>query len=104
MHSYSYGRLPTSFDGLWLPNKYYNPALAGLRKADELYIPQPRIQFCGRLPLHSFPKLWNEFEDKKIKNMQRSNPFKEGLKNYFLNDLAETVHCGRAFCRNCFPE
>ena len=29
--------------------------------------------------------------------------FKNGLKNYILNDLAAEVYCGRAFCCDCFP-
>ena len=57
VRSYQYGKLPHSFDGTWVLNKYHNPATAGLRIANKLFEPNPRIKFTARLPLHSFPKL-----------------------------------------------
>ena len=104
MHSYLNGKLPGSFDGLWLPNKYKFPATANLRCANDLYIPKHRLDFTARLPLHSFPKLWNEFDDKLLLKNPSTKSFNESLKAYFLDDLASVVQCGRAFCRDCSPE
>ena len=104
MHSYLYGKLPGSFDGVWLPNSYFNQTRANLRNKGDLFVPVHRLDYTARLPLHSFPKLWNEFESDKLKKTTSANSFKEGLKDYFLDDLAETVRCGRAFCRDCFPQ
>ena len=104
MHSYLYGKLPGSFDGLWLANKFFHPDRANLRNANDLYVPKHRLDFSQRFPLHYLPKLWNDFDCAKLKNTPNHNSFRDGLKEYFLNDLDEIVYCGRAFCRDCFPE
>ena len=85
-------------------NKFHNPATAGLRIAHEFFVPKPRIDFSARQPLHALPKLWNAFDDSKLKNTVKPDAFKDGLKLYFLNDLAAHVQCNNAFCRDCFPE
>ena len=103
VHSYLYGKLPPSFDGTWVINRLHNPVTAGLRNADLLFVPKHRLEFSARLPFHSFPKLWNNFSEKKLKNTSSVNTFKEGLKCFFLNDLADVVRCRRAFCRDCYP-
>ena len=102
-HSFTQNKLPKSFDGLWSINGAYNPVAARLRRAETFFVPRARLNFSARFPLHAFPKLWNEFLDPELKNTVSVNVFKDGLKNYFLNDLAANVYCGRAFCRDCFP-
>ena len=94
---------PNSFDGLWILNRLRNPAMAELRTANELYVPWFRLKFSARLPLHIFPKVWNEFNNTQLKNIQNVKTFKEKLNHYFLDDLAPIVRCNRPFCRDCFP-
>ena len=54
----------------------------------------------ARFPLHLFSKVWNEFSDLELKS---TDTFKNGLKSYFLDDLASEVKCNRAYCTDCFP-
>ena len=104
MHTYTCSKLPTSFDETWVLNKIKHPRTADLRNADELYVPRHRLNFAARLPLHLFPKLWNEFDDFELKSTTSADTLKDGLKSYFLNDLSAEVKCNRAFCRDCFPD
>ena len=104
-HSFIQNKLPQSFNGLWTVNRIYNPVRAcRLRNADVYFVPRSRLAFSARLPLNACPKLWNEFLDPEFKNTTSITIFKEGLKKYFLDDLAAEVYCGRAFCRDCFPD
>ena len=80
MHSYMYGKLPNSFDGTWILNRLRNPNMVELRTANELFVPKFRILFSARLPLHTFPKVWNEFSNAKLKNTPNVKTFKEYLK------------------------
>ena len=77
MHSYMFDRLPPSFDGTWVLNSLRNTTNAGLRTATELYIPRHCLNFSARLPLHFFPKIWNEVNDKKLKNTMNATTFKQ---------------------------
>ena len=76
MHSYLYGKLPGSFDGIWQLNRFKNPATANLRIKNDLFIPRHRIDFTTRLPLHCLPKLWNEFESETLKNNPSTKSFR----------------------------
>ena len=96
--------MPGSFDGLWPYNRDRNERGATLRNAGDLYVPRACLAFNARLPLHSFPKLWNNFNSVALKSTVNPNIFKNNLKTYFLDDLAASVNCNRAFCRDCFPE
>ena len=104
MHSYTNNTLPGSFDGLWPLNRERNVRGATLRNAGDLYIPRARLAFNARLPLHSFPKLWNNFNNEALKLNTNPISFKNSLKTHFLDDLASSVQCNRAFCRDCYPE
>ena len=104
MHSYINNTLPGSFDGLWPLNRDRNVRGATLRNAKDLFVPRACLAFNARLPLHSFPKLWNNFNNEALKLNTNTNSFKKNLKTYFLDDLASSVHCNRAFCRDCYPE
>ena len=104
MHSYMFGKLPSSFHGTWVLNRSRNTVTAGLRTASELFIPRYRINFAARLPLHFFPKVWNDITDNKLKNTTNVETFKNNLKKYFLDDMASEVRCDRPFCRDCYPE
>jgi hypothetical protein len=59
MHNFSHRKLPLSFHDMWTTNRERNPNLA-LRNADNLYIPAHNFATLKKLPLFSFPKIWNE--------------------------------------------
>ena len=104
MHSYINNTLPGSFDGLWPMNRDRNVRGATLRNSGDLFVPRARLAFNASLPLHSFPKLWNNINNDALKLTANPNRFKNDLKTYFLDDLATSVHCNRAYCRDCYPE
>ena len=100
MYSYLQKKLPTSFMGVWSKNEVNK--LVTLRNSGEMFIPRARLCFSERLPLHSIPKIYNEFPDFDIKNIPTKTNFKEQLKLFYLNKLNAEVFCGRPYCRDCF--
>ena len=51
--------------------------------------------------LYSFPKIWEEFPSEQIKIFRKITKFDHNPKQYFLDDLSETVTCNRQVCRAC---
>ena len=102
MHSYLHNKLPTSFEGIWSKNR--ENKLVMLRNSGEIFIPRARLFFSERLPLHSIPKIFNEFPDNNIKNIPSKNSFKDQLKLFYLNELNSEVFCGRSYCWDCFSD
>ena len=101
MHSFILEKLPPSFDGTWYRNRTIKPE--ALRNSNEFYIPYSRLVFTDRLPLHSIPKTYNELDAPSIKNKLSMVSFKETLSDYLLSSYKDIVHCGRPFCKDCFP-
>lgn len=64
MHSFKNNLLPISFAELWSTNRERNPKRA-LRNADDFYIPPHTLATIKRLPLFTFPRVWNEEETAK---------------------------------------
>jgi hypothetical protein len=64
MHNYSNQQLPFSFNELWLTNIMRNPNRA-LRNANDLFVPAHHLASVKRFPLFSFPRIWNEEEERK---------------------------------------
>ena len=80
---YAYNnKLPVSFNNVWVTNRDRGIRAATLRDADKLYEPRARLNFTSKLPLHNFPKIWNNFED-HLKNITSASLFKSNLKLYF---------------------
>jgi hypothetical protein len=59
MHNFWHKKLPLSFHDMWTTNRDRNPNLV-LRNANNLYIPAHTYDMLKRLPLFSFPKIWND--------------------------------------------
>ena len=101
MYLYLNDKLPLSFDGVW--SKIRENKTLNLRNAGDLFIPRARLDFSARLPLHSFPRVFNAFPDKGLQYSENLKKFKGGLKSFYLNNLPSEVNCGRPFCKDCFP-
>jgi hypothetical protein len=65
MHSYIHHRLPFSFSETWTFNRDRNPNRQ-LRNANELFIPAHNYATIKRFPLFTFPRIWNEENDRKF--------------------------------------
>jgi hypothetical protein len=59
MHRFINRNLPLSFHDLWPLNRIQNPARL-LRNANDLRIPAHNYATLKRLPLFTFPRIWNE--------------------------------------------
>ena len=64
MHSFIHNKLPFSFNETWVRNRDRNPRL-NLRNAQELYIKPSNYTSIKRLPLFTFPSLWNQEDPSK---------------------------------------
>jgi hypothetical protein len=84
MHNFSHKKLPLSFHEMWITNRERNPNLA-LRNADNLYIPAHNYATLKRLPLFSFPKVWNE--DTNLKENPSLRVYLKSVKSALLNSI-----------------
>ena len=96
VHSLSHHLLPISFSNIWLRKDTMN-----LRNMLDYNIPFARLKFSQRLPLHIFPKVWNDLDEPEIKNTYDKTKFRSMLKTYFLDKLHENVLCNNSFRRQC---
>ena len=110
MQQYSQGFLPVSFDGVWIKNSERQHAedqeerrRFEMRNFDDFYIPFSRLVSSDKLPLISFPKLWNLFQDHEIKLTRNKLQFNKKLKTHLLSKLNENVSCNRLLCQACHP-
>ena len=72
-----------------------------LRNLFDIYIPFARTKTAERLPLHTLPDTWNNFEDFSIKQEPNTVRFKKNLKKLLLNGLRDTPVCNRVNCPAC---
>jgi len=85
MHSFKNDFLPSSFQNTWVTNRIRRDGQAEieLRNDDLLAIPFARI--LSRLPLTSFPKIWETFPNDEIKFVRNKIEFNSKLKDHYLN-------------------
>jgi hypothetical protein len=104
MQQYTQNHLPASFIGTWTLNSARRGQNeAAMRNDDDFYIPFSRLALSDRLPSVSFPKIWNSFPNGEIKFIRNKLAFNSRLKQHFLNNLQESVHCTRLTCQACNP-
>ena len=80
MHSYHYKTLPLAFAEIWTPNRARNPERI-LRNAEDYTIPPHRVELVKRLPLYSFPLVWN--------NLTVDKPIR--IQHLFMKTVKETL-------------
>jgi L-cysteine desulfidase len=103
MQRFIQGFLPCSFNNTWISNVARRPETVStvLRNHDDFYVPISRLKTLESFPLHSFPKLWENFPDENIKFIRNVNEFNKSLKDYFQAKLSLTVVCTKAYCPSC---
>jgi hypothetical protein len=84
MHQFWHKKLPLSFHETWSTNRARNPNIA-LRNADNLYVPAHNYATLKRMPLFSFPKVWNEDTNPKLNPSPRS--YLKSVKSALLNSV-----------------
>jgi hypothetical protein len=103
MQQFSQGFLPSSFNETWTSNAIRNEGTDHivLRSNENFIIPFARLNTTMLHPLTSFPKIWENFPEGRIKFIRNKSEFNSELKKYYLNNLSETPNCDRLFCPSC---
>jgi hypothetical protein len=85
MHRFINRNLPLSFHDLWSLNRIQNPARL-LRNANDLRIPGHNFATLKRLPLFTFPRIWND-EDAARKTIPSLKLYKKQTRIALLASL-----------------
>jgi hypothetical protein len=100
MHKLKMNKLPNSFRKLnyflplGRPVRNFNANLA-LRRFS-------RTRFSDNLPLHTFPKIWNQM-NQRYRAINSTNILKKEFRTHLLNQYSRHVTCFNIRCRHCFP-
>jgi len=86
MHKFTYKRLPTSFENMWMKNNALH-AVRELRNAEDLRIPHHNHETLRKLPIFEFPSYWNGLQD--VKFIENFTTFKICLKNNLLEEIED---------------
>jgi hypothetical protein len=84
MHNFVNQKLPFSFNETWIKNIERNPGL-NLRNAQDFYIKPINYISIKRLPLFTFPSLWNQ--EHHSKSIPDSAKYLRSLKIRLLNEI-----------------
>jgi hypothetical protein len=115
IQQYSQGFLPLAINGTWKKNserilEHHDEEEGGvarglrvLRNEDDFYVPFSRLVSIDKLPLISFPTIWNNFHEHDLKLVRNKLQFNSKLKLHFLNKLKDIVSCDRLLCQACHP-
>ena len=98
--------LPESFNQIWVYNSIGNIGENEIQLQNHLQI-QQQHSYLAKLdlfPLYNFPKFWESFPDHQIKILRKNSEFNKKLKQYFTNDLSDTVDCGQLLCPACLAD
>jgi hypothetical protein len=103
MKQFSQGFLPPSFSNTWITNaiRRADQPQIEFRNRDSYNIPYTRTSTLDKHPPFSFPRMWEEFPDDRIKFIRDKHEFNLDLKNYFLNKLSANFVCNRLLCPVC---
>ena len=103
MQRFTNGFLPKSFEQTWTTNRYRlpNQSHIELRNSNNLFVPFARNSTISKMPLFSFPKIWENFPCEQIKILRDKSEFNFELKKHFLSLLNATPNCQRLFCPSC---
>ena len=93
-HDQIYKRLPDSF------SNFYKFTNMHTRQIHTIYKERPRTKFTSKLPKHCFPDIWNSL-DKKLRETQTRNKFKNKIKYNILSNYNENVTCKFSRCPDC---
>jgi hypothetical protein len=104
MFQFKNNLLPPALSNLWQTNAERFQDLEvniQLRREDDFYIPFARISQVERLPLTSFPRLWNQLEEDDIKSSASKSVFNSKLKKFYIDKLRSDFICNRLLCPFC---
>ena len=99
MYDYSKSKLPRSFNSAFRYNREIQ-AIRLTRQCDLLHIARCHSSYAKKMPLFSFPRLWNKWFDQV--NSQRSRAMlKKHVKTTLLAGYQPSVKCKNTHCSQC---
>jgi hypothetical protein len=103
MQQFTQKFLPAIFNNTWVTNSIRRAGQnhVELRNDENLAIPFSRTITISRLPIFSFPRIWEEFPSEHIKFLRNKIEFNFELKNFLLSQLSDTPTCERLLCPSC---
>jgi hypothetical protein len=66
-----------------------------LRRGEDYYVPFARISQVERLPIVSFPRLWNLLDEDDIKIFASKSIFNSKLKKYYIDKMSSVYTYNR---------
>ena len=97
MFDYVQNNLPVSFNHIFPFNRDIQ-TIRQTRQSDLLYVSRCTSSFASKLPLHTLPKLWNQWAN--CASLSRYQ-FKQHLKSSTILSYQSQVKCSYAYCKNC---
>ncbi len=99
MYQLKHDNLPKSFDIL---EYFRNRDQPHTRQIELAHYTRARTTYTSLLPLHQFPKIWNEL-GASLHDSRSLGSFKKKVKISSLNKYAAYVHCNNRMCKQCYP-
>ena len=98
MYQHKNSKLPDSFNKL----AYFISSCRRLTRQRALAnCSRSRTKFTDLLPLHMFPKMWNEIHPKFHEIIASFGLFKRSVRAGFIEEYMDYVSCGNPTCHQC---
>ena len=88
MHDFKHKKLPSSFNDFAISNNINVHRITC--QSNLFHTGRPRTNYSLKLPNHSFPRIWNSF-DQEIVQIGSKNIFKNKCKINFLNNYTDAL-------------
>ena len=99
MYAFVNHKLPKSFDGVFRFNSDVQVSHI-TRQSNLINVPRCHSAYSGRLPLYSFPVIWNEWIH-RISYCTSKSQFKNRMKAHILSNYLDRVKCSYQSCKHC---
>ena len=100
MYDFVHGRLPCSFDELWIRNHHRVENDRELRNANYFHIPYIRLESFMSFPMAQIPRLGNDtIIANNIDENLRRKIFQKNVKKFLLDNL--NFVCQKHYCQEC---
>ena len=100
MNQLKFHKLPISFNHL---DYFTIRHLHRTRQTTLARTKAPRTCYTSSLPLHHFPKIWNEL-DPNLHKLESCTVLKKTLHGSIINNYSHIIHCDNLTCSQCYPQ
>jgi len=100
MYQHKHGILPRSFSNL---DYFASSDKPQTRQYNLANCTRCRTKFTSLLPLHMFPKIWNELGSCYQEKISLGK-FKSAVRVHYLSTYRSSVRCQNTRCRQCFAD